>query len=299
MELRHIRHFLAVAKSGSLTDAAEVLGIAQPALSQSIARLEKSVGARLFARSRSGATLTPAGQAFLVGVEDSSTAIDVAADTARRIGSGLGERLTVSFVTHACFNLLDRALTLFVVERPDVEFVLQEASGDNQLDKLRQHSIDVTIGHPLGNPGRQLRSVLLYQEELVAAVPQAFQIRGDSISVEELASLPLIVFPEHRAPGARAAILSAFQRAGKPLHIRCEVTMAVTALCCVSGGMGVALLARSSQALSYKGVKYVPISEAALLPRVGLSAVLRANSQEKLAGDFVAMLQRVAQDRAK
>ncbi|RBL65153.1 LysR family transcriptional regulator, partial [Pseudomonas sp. MWU13-2625] len=65
MEIRHVRYFLAIADSGSFTRAASELGIAQPALSQALNRMEKELGVRLFDRSRRGATLTPAGLAMV------------------------------------------------------------------------------------------------------------------------------------------------------------------------------------------------------------------------------------------
>ncbi|MBN3774052.1 LysR family transcriptional regulator, partial [Burkholderia sp. Se-20378] len=58
MEIRHVRYFLAIVDTGSFTRAASELGIAQPALSQALNRMEKELGVRLFDRSRRGATLT-------------------------------------------------------------------------------------------------------------------------------------------------------------------------------------------------------------------------------------------------
>src|SRR5258706_4701891 len=66
MELRHLRYFVAVADSGSLTVAAQrMLHTLQPSLSRQIRDLEDEVGARLLTRRARGIELTPAGRAFL------------------------------------------------------------------------------------------------------------------------------------------------------------------------------------------------------------------------------------------
>ena len=62
MDLRQLRYFLAVAKTGHMTRAAEALGMAQPPLSQQIKGLETQIGLPLFKRHAKGVTLTEAGR---------------------------------------------------------------------------------------------------------------------------------------------------------------------------------------------------------------------------------------------
>ena len=64
MELYQIRHFAAVAETGSFTKAAIRASVSQPALSASIAKLEEELGVKLFHRSPKSVTLTPAGRRF-------------------------------------------------------------------------------------------------------------------------------------------------------------------------------------------------------------------------------------------
>ncbi|HET7835162.1 MAG TPA: LysR family transcriptional regulator, partial [Variovorax sp.] len=95
MDTRQMRCIVAIAECGSLTRAAERLGLAQPALTQTLNRLEGEIGAKLFERSRRGAALTEAGLAI---VEDLRAALahgDAAAERARAMGAGRAGRLTI------------------------------------------------------------------------------------------------------------------------------------------------------------------------------------------------------------
>jgi len=60
-----VRIFLAVAEAGSVSGAARQLKLGQPTVSRRLAETEQAIGARLFARSVGGATLTPAGERLL------------------------------------------------------------------------------------------------------------------------------------------------------------------------------------------------------------------------------------------
>ena len=80
-DLRQLEYFCAVARTGSFTKAAEDLGIAQPSLSEQIARLERGLGAPLFERLHRRIELTPLGEAILgkakALVEDAAALPDV------------------------------------------------------------------------------------------------------------------------------------------------------------------------------------------------------------------------------
>ena len=96
LELRHLRYLAAVADAGTFTRAAERLFIAQPTLSQQIARLEQIVGTRLLDRRRDGVHLTPAGTVLLETARDVLSAADHAVSQTRQ-AAGLGRpRLRVA-----------------------------------------------------------------------------------------------------------------------------------------------------------------------------------------------------------
>lgn len=88
VELRHLRYFIALAEAKSFGRAAAALGIAQPALSQQIRRLESELDLVLFVRGNDGSHLTPAGAAFLPGARASVADVATAVETAKRAGRG-------------------------------------------------------------------------------------------------------------------------------------------------------------------------------------------------------------------
>src|ERR1700678_1478465 len=121
IELRHLRYFLAVAETLHFSRAAEVLGIAQPPLSQQIKRLEQLLGHRLFDRTTRGVKLTLAGH--LLAERARSTIEKVQDDLAqvRRLGRGEEGTLTVGFAGSVMFTELPAAIESYRRRCPQVE----------------------------------------------------------------------------------------------------------------------------------------------------------------------------------
>jgi len=85
MELRHLRYFIAVVETGSLTEAAEKrLHTSQPSLSRQIRDLEDQVGVELLRRSARGVEPTEAGKAFIDHARLAMAQVDAAVEAARR-----------------------------------------------------------------------------------------------------------------------------------------------------------------------------------------------------------------------
>src|SRR5258708_22844881 len=100
MELRHLRYFIAVAKAGSLTVAAQqTLHTSQPSLSRQIRDLEDAVGAQLLTRRARGIELTPAGRAFLQHTRSALSHVEPATQAARRLSHPPNPRFSLSSLT--------------------------------------------------------------------------------------------------------------------------------------------------------------------------------------------------------
>src|SRR5690606_28958107 len=97
-DLRRLRYFLAVAEELHFGRAAVRVGIAQPALSQQIRRLEEEVGVPLFNRTRRSVELTVAGRAMEPEAQRALAAVEEAMEVARRAARGEAGHLTVGFV---------------------------------------------------------------------------------------------------------------------------------------------------------------------------------------------------------
>jgi DNA-binding transcriptional LysR family regulator len=115
-----------VAEEGQMTRAARRLQLAQPALSQAIARLEAQVGVKLLERNPRGVTATPAGQAFLVKARAVLDAVDAAQATARSLARAETGRLLIGFLSLTPPMLAAELFNRFSEENPGVELAWRE-----------------------------------------------------------------------------------------------------------------------------------------------------------------------------
>jgi DNA-binding transcriptional LysR family regulator len=115
-----LRYFVTVVHEGQMTRAARRLQLAQPALSQAIARLESQVGVRLLERGPRGVTLTPAGAAFMEKAEATLAAGDEAKATARAWAREQEGRLHAGFMSLTPPMMAGDLISRFMSEHPDL-----------------------------------------------------------------------------------------------------------------------------------------------------------------------------------
>lgn len=291
MDTRQMRCVIAIAEAGSLTKAAERMGLAQPALTQTLNRLEQELGTRLFTRSRRGATLTDVGLAVIDDLRASLAYGDTATERARAMGAGRAGRLTIGFVTHAVYEVLPNALRRLRAEHPQLDVVLREMSNAEQVSALEGGRIDIALLHPPVTVTARVHELRLGEEPLIAALPSSWPLHEDGcVSLADVARHGLVWFPEQQIPALRAQLLGALRRAGHETRVVQDANRTLTVLACVAAGLGWSLLPRSVRALQHEGVRYAEVRDGAGLPAFELSALWLARSRPTFADTFAAML---------
>lgn len=128
MDIRHFRYFLAVARHGHFTRAAEQLGIAPPTLTRQIQDMESELGTRLFVRETREVRLTEAGSALVIEAEATVRQFESAQRHAQRAGRGDIGHIELAYVASAVYSgLLQKQVQAFSRECPDVSLNVRES----------------------------------------------------------------------------------------------------------------------------------------------------------------------------
>ncbi|MCA0304874.1 MAG: LysR family transcriptional regulator [Proteobacteria bacterium] len=295
MELRHLRYFVAVAREGHVTRAAERLGIAQPPLSQQIRALEDEVGTKLLQRHPRGVALTDAGRAFLVDAEAVLAGAAQAAARARRTARGEVGRIAVGFTTSAPFHpLVARAIRAFRADRPDVSFVLEETGSAELLAGLRAERLDVAFVRSGLAEAAGLAIHPLLQEDMVVALPHRHRLaRRPKLTLRDLAPETLILYRRPDGRGLYDVIVSACAAAGFAPQVGQEAPRIVSTLNLVAAGLGLTLVPASLSRLQLEGVTYRPLSGRPAV-KVPLSVACRADERSAATTAFLALVREMA-----
>lgn len=173
VDQRQLLHLLAIARAGSFGRAAERLRMSQPALSNSIAQLERRMGgSRVFDRGRHGAKLTDLGQMLLRHAEMLEIAMGrISAELDNRLQSVQGP-LVIGVTPVAAAHLVPKAVGQLKAEAPNLAVSIIETVFSEAMDALLKGSIDVMVG-PIG----VYPKVSGIEEEALAIDPFAIIVR--------------------------------------------------------------------------------------------------------------------------
>ncbi|MED3497859.1 LysR family transcriptional regulator [Brevibacillus agri] len=236
MELRQIRYVLAVAEERSFSRAANRLHLAQPSLSQQIAKLEKILGVSLFHRLPQHVELTDAGQRF---VQVAQTLVDMSEGLEREMRAyAVGEsgRLLVGSLPITGAYVLPRVLPTFTKQFPGVELQLMEETSSHLEQLLVRGKIDVSLlTMPISDPS--LAIIPAINEEIFLAVPPQHPLAGKKeVDLADIADQPFILLKEGQ--GFRTISLRLCEQAGFRPRIVFESTNIQTVQSLVAAGMG-------------------------------------------------------------
>lgn len=182
-DLWQLECFCAVARAGSFTKGAEDLGIAQPSLSEQIARLEQNLGAPLFERLSRRTELTPLGEA-IVGraqalLEDAASL----PDHFERLREGVRGALRVGAIPTILPYFLPPLLKSFAERYGDVDLHVREGTTAELVAQVLDGMIDVAVlSLPVDGAGLVMKE--LFRDPLFLAVPE-----GHPLAAEEKAQL--------------------------------------------------------------------------------------------------------------
>jgi DNA-binding transcriptional LysR family regulator len=172
-----------IAQQGSFSDAARALGYTQSAVSRQVASLEAIAGRRLFDRGRDGVTLTAAGARLLPRavriLDELDAALRETDDAAGPVRLGAFATATASLVPRALATL-PKTLTV----------TLREGTTPTLTRALRAGTLDLAVlaqAPPFRPPDAELELTLLFERELVLAVPQDHPLaRARAVEADQL-----------------------------------------------------------------------------------------------------------------
>ena len=241
MELRQLRYFVAIVDHGSLSRAALVLHVAQPALTQQLRQLEDELGAQLLHRSAQGVLSTDAGkvfyehaQAILKQVGDARSA--VTQSTTRPSGS-----VTLG-LPHSISGAL--ALPLLVAARaryPEITLQLTEELSGNLAEQLKSGRINLAVLFDDGQLAAFTASALVDEALMfIARAGSAFAPAGDRVSLAQALATTLILPAQQQ--GVRPRVDSVARRAGLALSSVIEINSIAILKSALLADMGATIL---------------------------------------------------------
>ncbi len=243
MELRQLRYAVQIATDKNFSRAAEALHIAQPSLSQQLAKLEDEIGTLLFRRSTNSVELTHAGEVFIERAQKILDMADQLKQEMEDISQMKKGKLVVGSLPITGSHVLPLVLPVFRQRYPDIEVVLMEDTSANLEVLTHQGKADISLlSLPIQDSALQF--VPLIKEEICLAVSQehalAAQPEYAKTTITSLRDEPFIVLK--KGQGFRQISLDLCAANGFTPNIVFESSNIETVQSLVAAGMGIAFV---------------------------------------------------------
>jgi DNA-binding transcriptional LysR family regulator len=247
MDTRQLAAFCAVVERKSFSQAADRLGVTQPAVSLQIRSLEERLGQRLFDRSGRRVEPTEAGLRLYRGAQrllalEQQVLEDVAGDK----DGELRGQLAIGAATGPGATVVPVLLCEFQRENPEVRVELTISDTQSVIEAVARRELELGV---VGATPRH-RSVAyepFFKDEVVLVCPPKHPFAGKAITIDDLRGEQLVLMQE--GAGVRQVIEEELRKAGKRLRdldVKLELGLQESVKSAVEAGYGVTFISRSA-----------------------------------------------------
>jgi len=245
MDTRQLAAFCAVVERASFSQAAEQLGVTQPAVSLQIRSLEKRLGLQLLDRSGRRVEPTDAGRRlYRSALRMLAQEEQLLAELGEEVEGELSGRLELGASTGPGGTVIPVTLAEFQQRHPAVQVALTVSDTQRIVEEVARRELELGVV----GAARRHRGVVFepfFRDEVVLAVPRGHRFADRTISLAELQKEPLILMQE--GAGVRQVIDDELRAVGvrlRDLDVRLELGLQESARSAVLAGYGVTFISR-------------------------------------------------------
>lgn len=188
MEWQRLEYFQTLARIQHMTKAAEILSISQPALSRSIASLEKEIGVPLFDRQGRSIILNKYGQLFLMTVNNIMKEMEQGLEEIQHIINPEHGEVSLGFLHTLGTSTVPNIIRAFHKEYPHITFKFHQNHTHTQLKELKHGSLDLCLLASMEHEN-PIEWTELWRDELFVIVQTNHPLAArKSIRLEEIAN---------------------------------------------------------------------------------------------------------------
>ncbi|EJL86771.1 transcriptional regulator [Herbaspirillum sp. CF444] len=240
MNLRRLKYFVKIVDIGSLTQAAEILHIAQPALSQQLATLEGECRQQLLVRTKRGVTPTEAGSTLYRHAQIILRQVEQAQNDVKKSGQALSGNVSVGLSPGTAASALSLPLLQTVRARhPGILLYINENFGTTLSELIMNGRMDMAVLY--GDKSfHGLSYKPLLKEDLYLVAPTCLHLQGKEIPLAQLQDIELLLPRPYNY--VRKYVNEAFMGAQMVPRVVAEIESAATLSAAIGAGLGATIL---------------------------------------------------------